>query len=142
MIDCLDWFLNFAPIPHGEWSVAVADDRDLWVLGTWNINIHGTIDGIQNDEILCNVLYISNLHQNLFSIGLASKMVFLLLPLETTMNSITILARGQKSCKGNWLLFYTNWIFNLSLPLFLPQLLQCHPSTYILEYYHVHKQSP
>lgn len=27
-----EWFSTFKPIPSGQWSVAVVDDKDIWVI--------------------------------------------------------------------------------------------------------------
>lgn len=45
MTEHREWFTTFNVVPIGQWSVAVADDRDLWVLGTGNIDILLMING-------------------------------------------------------------------------------------------------
>lgn len=53
-----DWFSKFTLISASEWSVAVADDSSLWVLGIGDIDITRTVDGRQKKGVLKNVLYI------------------------------------------------------------------------------------
>lgn len=73
MIEHREWFSSFKPIPPGTWSVAIADDQDLWVQDIGDIEITCTIDGTKKKGVLKNVLFILELGINLFSIGLASK---------------------------------------------------------------------
>lgn len=67
------WFSTFKSIPRGTWSVAVADDRDLWVRGIGDIEIMRSIDGVQKMGLMQKVIFIPDKRRNLLSKGLASK---------------------------------------------------------------------
>ena len=56
-----EWFSTFKPIPSGQWFVAVADDRDIWVRGVGDIKIMKTIDGKKKPGLLKQVLFIPEL---------------------------------------------------------------------------------
>ena len=73
MTDHRDWFSTFTPISKGTWSVAVADDRNIWVQGKGDIEITRTVNGQEKHGTLQKVLYIPELRRNLFSIGIAAK---------------------------------------------------------------------
>ena len=61
MPDCREWFSTFTPIAAETWTVAVADDRNLCVLGTSNIDILLSINDQQKRGVLKNVLYVPDL---------------------------------------------------------------------------------
>ena len=101
MIEHRDWFTNFKEIPSGTWSVAVADDRDLWVRGIGDINITRLVNGVQKKGVLQKVLYIPDLRRNLFSIGLASKAGLSFQTLGDKCVLYADLGRGPKVMEGN-----------------------------------------
>lgn len=100
MTEHRDWFTNFTPVDHGTWSVAVADDRDVWVLGIGDINIMLTIDGCQHQGVLRKVLYVPELRRNLFSIGLASLSGISFVTLGSTCALYRNLGNGPKIMEG------------------------------------------
>ena len=95
------WISTFQDVPHGTWSVVVADDRDLWVRGLGDINITRIVDGIEKRGILKKVLYIPNLRRNLFSIGLVSKAGLSFQTLGDKCVLYADMGRGPKVMEGN-----------------------------------------
>jgi hypothetical protein len=73
MTEHREWFSTFKAIPQGSWSVAVADDRNIWVKGIGDINITRTVNGVEKKGVLRKVMFIPELRRNFFSIGVASK---------------------------------------------------------------------
>ena len=46
MTEQREWFSTFKSIPPGTWSIAVANDRDLWIKGIGDIEFTRIIDGV------------------------------------------------------------------------------------------------
>ena len=111
MTEHRNWFSTFKPIPSGTWSVTVADDRILWVLGIGDIVITRTVDGVHKKEVLQKVLYIPELRRNLFSIGLASKAGLSFQTLGEKCTMFQDLGKGPKVMEG----VQTGTLYRLSI---------------------------
>ena len=65
-------FIYFKEISKGTWLVAIANKQNLWYLGKKNIKIKRQAHDKWLVGIFHDVLYISDLRTNLFSVGKAS----------------------------------------------------------------------
>ena len=101
MTEHRDWFSTFKDIPSGTWSVAIADDRNLWVRGVGDINITRLIDGVHKKGVLKKVLFVPDLRRNLFLIGLVSKAGFSFPTLRNKYVLYDGLGQGPKVLEGN-----------------------------------------
>lgn len=71
MTDQRHWFSTYNCVPEGSLYVSVADNGKLPVHGTGTIRILRKLDGVDKEGYLEDVLYVPQLKQNLFSIGIA-----------------------------------------------------------------------
>lgn len=73
MMDRYNWFLSRKHILEGIHSIQIAENTKVWVQGRRFIHIQCLIDDASQPAIIQKVLYISQLKQNLFLIGLVSE---------------------------------------------------------------------
>ena len=116
MTEHREWLSTFKSIPSETWSVAIEDDRGLWVEDIGDIEFTRTIDGVHKIRLLQKALFISNLRRNIFSIGSASKVG---LSFQTLGDKCTLyrdLDKGPKVMKGT----RTGTLYKLSIKAIIP----------------------